>query len=83
MNIFKLDKNLRNFHFDHFSAIPAVLEMFDFEISLLLLLEISLLYDVNNLHYAESRAKSATLKNQSQNDIMNIGPCGAHYHFCF
>ena len=38
------DKNLRNFHFYHFSAIAAVLEILDSEICLLLFLEILLLY---------------------------------------
>ena len=44
MNIFvnKLDENLRNFHVYHFLGIAAILEIFDFEICLLYLLEISL-----------------------------------------
>ena len=43
-HICKLGKNLRTFHLYHCSEMAAVLEIFDFEKCLLLLLERSLLY---------------------------------------
>ena len=56
-HICKLDKNLKKNHFYHFSKIAAVLEIFDFDICLLLHLEISLLYshiDFSNTHLTAS-----------------------------
>ena len=52
--IYKLEKNLRNFQFYHFSKIVAALEIFDFDICLLLLLEISLLY----IKYVQRKKRS-------------------------